>query len=52
MDREIRLILRALEAHEKLADFIKRVEKTKYLIISFVKNLRSYAAKSERKPYI
>ncbi len=38
IDREIRFILKVLEDHENLADFIKRVEQTKCFIASFVKD--------------
>src|SRR6266699_7066027 len=38
MDREIRFVLKVPEDHKNLADFIKRVEQTKYFIIFFVKD--------------
>jgi len=38
MDREIRLVLKAPEDYENLADFIKRVEQAKYLIASFARD--------------
>ena len=38
IDREIRLVLKALEDHENLADFMKRVEQAKYLIASFARD--------------
>jgi len=39
--------LKVLKDHKNLADFIKRIEQTKYLIASFVKDLAS-----GRTPYI
>ncbi|SRR6266566_6384103 len=41
MDREIRLVLKALEDHKNLADFIKKVEQIKYFIVSFARDLTS-----------
>jgi len=39
IDREIRFVLKALEDHKNLTDFIKNVEQTKYFIVSFIKDL-------------
>ena len=47
IDREIRLVLKALKDHKNLADFIKRIVQTKYLIASFAKDLAS-----NKVPYI
>src|SRR6266699_2589 len=47
IDREIRLVLKALKDHKNLTDFIKRVEQVKYLIASFVRDLAF-----GRTPYI
>ncbi len=41
IDREIRFVLKAPEDHKNLADFIKRVEQTKYFIASFIRDLAS-----------
>ncbi len=39
IDREIRFVLKVLKDYKNLADFIKRVEQTKYFIVSFAKDL-------------
>src|SRR6266699_2879682 len=38
IDREIRFVLKTPEDYKNLADFIKRVEQTKYLIASFARD--------------
>ncbi len=52
IDCEICLIFYAPEIYKKFADFIKCIEKAKYLIISFGKDSYSYIVKLERKLYI
>ena len=39
IDREIRFILKVLKDYKNLADFIKRVEQIKYLIVFFARDL-------------